>query len=143
MEAQTKKVSVIIPVYNAEKYIRKTLDSVLAQSFRNREILLVENGCEDQSTEILREYKEKYDEIRLISCADRGAGAARNTGLEQAAGEYILFVDADDYLPDTGILEKYVKAGIPDTQSLFQHFRQQVICLIMLCILMNVYGQLI
>ena len=87
MEAQTKKVSVIIPVYNAEKYIRKTLDSVLAQSFRNREILLVENGCEDQSTEILREYKEKYDEIRLISCADRGAGAARNTGLEQAAGE--------------------------------------------------------
>ena len=63
MEAQTKKVSVIIPVYNAEKYIRKTLDSVLAQSFRNREILLVENGCEDQSTEILREYKEKYDEI--------------------------------------------------------------------------------
>lgn len=55
MEAQTKKVSVIIPVYNAEKYIRKTLDSVLAQSFRNREILLVENGCEDQSTEILRE----------------------------------------------------------------------------------------
>ena len=111
MEAQTKKVSVIIPVYNAEKYIRKTLDSVLAQSFRNREILLVENGCEDQSTEILREYKEKYDEIRLISCADRGAGAARNTGLEQAAGEYILFVDADDYLPDTGILEKYVKAA--------------------------------
>ena len=111
MEAQTKKVSVIIPVYNAEKYIRKTLDSVLAQSFRNREILLVENGCEDQSTEILREYKEKYDEIRLISCADRGAGAARNAGLEQAAGEYILFVDADDYLPDTGILENYVKAA--------------------------------
>ena len=69
MEAQTKKVSVIIPVYNAEKYIRKTLDSVLAQSFRNREILLVENGCEDQSTEILREYKEKYDEIRLIHSA--------------------------------------------------------------------------
>lgn len=111
METRIKKVSVIIPVYNAEKYIRKTLDSVLAQSFQDMEILLVENGCEDQSAEILREYKEKYDEIRLISCADRGAGAARNVGLEQASGAYILFVDADDYLPDTRILEKYVKAA--------------------------------
>ena len=112
MEAQTKKVSEIIPVYNAEKYIRKTLDSVLAQSFRNREILLVENGCEDQSTRTSSgNIKKIGHEIRLISCADRGAGAARNTGLEQAAGEYILFVDADDYLPDTGILEKYVKAA--------------------------------
>lgn len=111
MEAQTKKVSVIIPVYNAEKYIRKTLDSVLGQSFRDREILLVKNGCEDQSAEILREYAEQHDEIRLISCDERGAGAARNAGMEQAKGEYLLFVDADDYLPDPGILEKYVKAA--------------------------------
>lgn len=111
METRTKKVSVIIPVYNAEKYIRKTLDSVLAQSFQNREILLVENGGEDQSAEILREYAGQHDEIRLISCDERGAGAARNAGLELASGEYILFVDADDYLPDSGTLEKYVKAA--------------------------------
>lgn len=111
MSTQTKKVSVIIPVYNAEKYIRKTLDTVLAQSYQDREIILVENDCEDQSKVILREYAEKYEEIQLISCVDRGAGTARNMGLEQAAGEYILFVDADDYLPDTGILEKYVKAA--------------------------------
>ena len=111
MRTQTKKVSVIIPVYNAEKYIRKTLDSVLAQSYPDREILLVENGCEDQSSEILLEYAGKHDEIKILNCPDRGAGIARNMGLEQAAGEYILFVDADDYLPDTGILEKYVKAA--------------------------------
>ena len=111
MRTQTKKVSVIIPVYNAEKYIRKTLDSVLAQSYPDREILLVENGCEDQSSEILLEYAGKHDEIKILNCPDRGAGTARNMGLEQAAGEYILFVDADDYLPDTGILEKYVKAA--------------------------------
>ena len=111
MRTQTKKVSVIIPVYNAEKYIRKTLDSVLAQSYPDKEILLVENGCEDQSSEILLEYAGKHDEIKIINCLDRGAGTARNMGMEQAAGEYILFVDADDYLPDTGILEKYVKAA--------------------------------
>lgn len=111
MGTQTKKVSVIIPVYNAEKYIRKTLDSVLAQSYPDREILLVENGCEDQSLEILREYAEKHGEIQMISCGDRGAGAARNAGCERAAGEYILFVDADDYLPDTEILQKYVRAA--------------------------------
>ena len=111
METQTKKVSVIIPVYNAEKYIRKTLDSVLAQSFRDVEILLVENGGEDQSAEILREYAKQHAEIRLITCEKRGAGAARNAGMELASGEYILFVDADDYLPDPGTLEKYVKAA--------------------------------
>ena len=65
MRTQTKKVSVIIPVYNAEKYIRKTLDSVLAQSYPDREILLVENGCEDQSSEILLEYAGKHDEIKI------------------------------------------------------------------------------
>ena len=111
METQTKKVSVIIPVYNAEKYIRKTLDSVLAQNFRDVEILLAENGGEDQSAEILREYATQHAEIKLITCEKRGAGAARNAGLELASGEYILFVDADDYLPDPGILEKYVKAA--------------------------------
>ena len=111
MRTQTKKVSVIIPVYNAEKYIRKTLDSVLAQSYTDREILLVENGCEDQSLAILQEYAEKHNEIQLIRCTDRGAGIARNAGMEHASGEYILFVDADDDLPDTGILEKYIKVA--------------------------------
>ena len=79
MRTQTKKVSVIIPVYNAEKYIRKTLDSVLAQSYPDREILLVENGCEDQSSEILLEYAGKHDEIKIINCLDRGAGTARKS----------------------------------------------------------------
>lgn len=111
VKIQNKKVSVIIPVHNSEKYIRKTLDTVLAQNYMEREIILVENQCEDNSMAVLQEYAGKYQDIRVITCEIRGAGAARNAGMEQASGEYILFVDADDYLPDNGIIEKYVKAA--------------------------------
>lgn len=111
MRTQTKKVSVIIPVYKAEKYIRKTLDSVLAQSYPDRETFWWKTAVRIRAQKFFWSMREKHDEIKIINCLDRGAGTARNMGMEQAAGEYILFVDADDYLPDTGILEKYVKAA--------------------------------
>lgn len=65
-ESFGKKISVIIPVYNAEKYISETLDSIIKQSYKNREIILVENGSKDRSSDIIQEYEEKYQEIHMI-----------------------------------------------------------------------------
>ena len=103
-----KKISVIIPVYNAEKYIRETLDSIIKQSYENWEIILVENGSEDKSPDIIREYEEKYTEIHMIKSPGKGPGPARNVGLEAAQGEYIVFVDSDDYIPDEDVFYQYI-----------------------------------
>ena len=92
------KISVIIPVYNAEKYIRETLNSIIDQSYKNWEIILVENGSEDKSPDIIREYEKKYPGIRMIKGPGKGPGPARNRGLKLAKGDYIVFVDADDYI---------------------------------------------
>lgn len=108
LEKQLKKISVIIPIYNAEKYIREMLDSILNQSYKNREIILIENGSKDRTPDIIREYESQYPEIHMIKGSGKGAGATRNQGLRIARGEYIIFADADDYLPDTEIFCKYV-----------------------------------
>ena len=93
-----KKISVIIPMYNAEKYIKKTLNSIIEQSYQNWEIIIIENGSEDKSPDIIREYEKKYPEIRMIKGPGKGPGPARNRGLKLAKGDYIVFVDADDYI---------------------------------------------
>lgn len=111
MKVLEKKISVIIPVYNAEKYISETLDSIMKQSYKNREIILVENGSKDRSSDIIQEYEEKYQEIHMIKGVGKGPGSARNRGMEFASGEYIIFVDSDDYLPDTDIFDQYVHAA--------------------------------
>lgn len=108
-----KKISVIIPMYNAEKYIKKTLNSIIEQSYQNWEIIIIENGSEDKSPDIIREYEKKYPEIRMIKGPGKGPGPARNKGLKLAKGDYIVFVDADDYLPDTEIFRKYISIAEP------------------------------
>lgn len=95
------KVSVIIPVYNAERYLRQCLDSVCAQTLDEIEILCVDDGSSDASPEILKEYAEKDPRIKILSQKNGGAGAARNHGLRAACGEYLSFLDADDFFePD-------------------------------------------
>ena len=112
LDEQQKKISVIIPVYNAEKYIRETLDSIL-----------IENGSKDQSPQIMREYESRYSEIHMIEGSGKGPGLARNKGMEFASGEYIVFVDADDYLPDTDIFSKYVHiAGQTDADIIVSNY---------------------
>ena len=91
------KVTVIIPVYNAEKYLRKCLDSVVNQSLREIEIICVDDGSTDSSPEILAEYAEYDERILIITQENSGAGNARNVGLEAASGEYLLFLDSDDW----------------------------------------------
>lgn len=90
-------VSIIIPIYNAGKYIRECLDSLLCQTLRNIEIICVNDGSTDNSLEILTEYQQRDHRIIVINQENQGAGIARNNGMVHAKGEYLLFLDADDY----------------------------------------------
>ena len=91
------KASVIIPVYNAGDYLRKCLESVLAQTFHEYEIICVDDGSTDTSRQILEEYCKKHRNIRILEQKNKGAGAARNLGLLNAQGEYVFFLDSDDF----------------------------------------------
>jgi glycosyltransferase involved in cell wall biosynthesis len=97
-------ISVIIPVYNVEKYLRECLDSIVNQSLKNIEIICVNDGSTDNSLEILNEYAQKDDRFVILSQANQGQGVARNKGIDVAQGEYIMFVDPDDWIA-TGMLE--------------------------------------
>lgn len=91
-------VSVIVPVYNVEKYLARCLDSVVGQTYRNLEIILVNDGSTDRSGEICSQYAQRDTRIRLFTQENQGLSAARNTGLDHMTGEYIVFVDSDDYI---------------------------------------------
>ena len=91
-------VSVIIPAYNAEKYITECLDSVLNQSYRQLEIVVVNDGSSDGTKEILDRYSGEYSFVKVIHTENRGVSCARNTGLDAAAGDCVMFLDADDFL---------------------------------------------
>lgn len=91
-----KKVSIIVPVYNKEKFLDKLLKSLLDQSYKNIEILLIDDGSKDNSLKICKSYKD--ERIKVIHKENGGVSSARNIGLEIAKGDYIAFVDADDYI---------------------------------------------
>ena len=93
--------SVIIPIFNAETTLRRCLDSLVDQSFDDYELLLINDGSTDGSDAICREYANVYPCIRYFAKENGGISSARNLGLEQAKGEYILFVDSDDYVAET------------------------------------------
>ena len=105
-----EKVSVIVPVYNVEKYLRRCLDSIVNQTYRDLEIILVDDGSPDNSGAICDEYAGKDDRIQVIHQNNRGLSAARNTGLDVATGAYISFVDSDDWLQDAFVEKLYKKA---------------------------------
>ena len=92
------KVSVIIPVYNAEKYLHKCVDSVLNQTLDDIEIILVDDGSTDKSPSICDDFEIKFDSIRVIHKENGGLSSARNFGMDKANGEFIGFVDSDDYI---------------------------------------------
>ena len=95
---EEKKISVIIAVYNKEKYLHKCLDSILAQDYKNLEIILINDGSTDKSKEICEDYEKRDSRIKSITTVNRGASSARNLGLDTAQGDYISFIDADDYI---------------------------------------------
>ena len=91
-------ISIVIPVYNAERYINKCIDSVLNQSYTNWELLLINDGSSDDSGKICDSYSMKYDRIRTIHKPNEGVSSARNLGIEQASGDFITFIDSDDWV---------------------------------------------
>ena len=100
------KVSVIIPVYNSEKYIEKCINSVLAQTYQNYEIIVINDGSKDNSGKIMEQLQDKYpDKIKYIEQENMGVAKTRNKGIEIATGDYIAFMDNDDYIEKKPIAE--------------------------------------
>ena len=103
-------VSIIIPVYNVQEYLSVCLDSVIKQTIENKEIIVVNDGSTDKCYEILKEYKIKFPEMIIINQKNRGISETRNAGLKAASGEYIAFVDSDDFIEINMFEKMYNKA---------------------------------
>lgn len=102
--AENPLISIIVPCYNAEKFVRFTLNSVLEQTYENWECLLINDGSKDQSLSILEEYAKRDHRFELFSQENKGLSATRNRGIENAKGDYVFFLDADDLLTESAIL---------------------------------------
>ena len=107
------EISVIVPVYKVEEYLPQCIDSILAQTFTNFELLLVDDGSPDRCGEICEEYAGKDTRIRVFHQQNSGVSAARNIGLQHAKGTYIVFVDSDDWVSTDYLLHLY--KSLPDT----------------------------
>ena len=106
-----QKVSVIIPIYNAEMYLRECFDSIINQTLEDIEIICINDGSTDSSLDIVKEYAGKDGRIIIIDKQNEGVAIARNLGIDRATGEYVCFMDSDDYYPSNDILEElYNKA---------------------------------
>lgn len=101
-------ISIIVPVYNSEKYIDRCLDSILNQTYKDLEIVLVNDGSNDQSLKILENYALRDTRIKVVNQENKGVAAARNTGLDNATGDYILYVDSDDWI-ENNMVERMVE----------------------------------
>ena len=99
--------SVIIPVYNVEKYLGKCIDSILAQTFRDYELILIDDGSLDKSGEICEQYAMKDSRIVVVHQKNGGVSAARNTGIDKAQGRYITFIDSDDSVENNYLSSMY------------------------------------
>lgn len=106
----TDKISIIIPIYNAEKYLERCIDSVLNQTYDNIEVILVNDGSKDRSLEICKEFEAIDERIIVIDKPNAGAWLARYDGINRATGEYVAFVDSDDYVESNYIEKLYNKA---------------------------------
>ena len=107
MDKNNIKISVIMPVYNAEKYLARALDSLVLQTYENLEIICVNDGSKDSSAKILEDYATRDKRIKVINQENQGAGAARNKGMTVMSGDYFTFIDSDDWL-QLGAYRKFV-----------------------------------
>ncbi|WP_304960408.1 glycosyltransferase [Thomasclavelia cocleata] len=116
-------LSIIIPIYNVEKYLKRCINSLLSQNLDNYEIILIDDESKDLSGEIADEYAKKYEFIKVIHQKNKGLAGARNTGLNIASGEYILFVDSDDWLIENTINKLLSEAKLYDLDIGVADFR--------------------
>ena len=105
---QQSLVTVVIPIYNVEKYLERCLNSIVGQTYSNLEILLIDDGSPDKCPQICENWAKKDNRIKVIHKQNEGLGMARNTGIEHATGKYICFFDSDDYI-DTSTIKKCVE----------------------------------
>ncbi|MEI3161840.1 MAG: glycosyltransferase [Lachnospirales bacterium] len=103
-------ISIIVPVYNAEKYICQCMDSLVNQTLESIEIIAIDDGSTDNSLNILEKYKNNDSRVKIICQKNSGASVARNKGLEMAQGDYIFFLDADDYIDNSAFSAMYENA---------------------------------
>lgn len=118
-------VSVIIPVYNVEKYLDRCIESIVRQTYRNLEIILVDDGSSDNSPQMCDLWALKDNRIKVIHKENSGAGFARNTGLDAAGGKYVLFADSDDYI-DLNTVEKCILLARKDKSEIVMYGRTDV-----------------
>ena len=121
-----KLVSVMIPIYNVEPYLKKCVDSVLNQTYKNIEVILVDDGSEDTSPKICDEYAREHDNIKVVHKKNAGLGMARNTGLEKVSGDYVTFVDGDDFI-DCDHIEQLLRNIIENnSDASFGGYKRQI-----------------
>jgi len=113
------KISVIIPIYNSSKYLKECLDSVFNQSLEDFEVICINDGSTDDSLNILKYYKKHHDNITVVSIENSGQGRARNKALKIANGDYIYFLDSDDWINENTLNKLYNKAFNEDLEMLF------------------------
>lgn len=104
-------ISVVIPIYNRESTLQKCVDSVLAQTYKNIEVILVNDGSTDRSGDICRRYEQIDPRVKVISKENGGLSSARNAGIDKSCGEYIFFIDSDDWI-DSDTLEVLLNAAL-------------------------------
>lgn len=126
MDYKDGLISVIIPVYNAEKYIEECINSIKCQTYQNIDILLIDDGSEDRSFEIIKTAAQDNSRIYYYQKEHAGAGAARNLGLEYAQGEYIAFLDADDMFFDRNALKKMITACKKNNSFICGSYRNEL-----------------
>ena len=121
-----KLVSIIIPIYNVSSYLKECVDSVLNQTYKNIEVILVDDGSKDTSPELCDKYARENDNIKVIHKINDGLGMARNTGLENASGDYVTFVDGDDFI-DSDHIEQLIRNIIENnSDASFGGYKKQV-----------------
>ena len=98
MEKINSLVTIVVPVYNVEKYLRKCLNSIVNQTYENIEIICVDDGSPDNSINILNEFAQSDKRVKIIRQENQGLSGARNTGINNAIGKYIMFIDSDDWI---------------------------------------------
>ena len=116
------QISIIIPVYNVDKYINRCIDSILKQTYKDYEIILIDDGSKDTSLKKIKSYEKKYDFIKVFSQKNSGPALTRNRGIDNASGKYIMFIDSDDYI-DEDYLEKYIN-NIDDNDIVIGGFKK-------------------
>lgn len=116
-------ISIIVPVYNEEKYLPQCLDSLVNQTYRNIEIICVNDGSTDRSLAILQKYVGKDERIKIISRGNRGVSESRNEGMEHVSGEWLMFVDSDDWL-EPNCCERIMTRNEDDDLIIFSYIRE-------------------